>query len=140
MNKFNRLYTEETMNQEFPLSEYPFPQFKRDSYVSLNGAWDYNITNNQNEFLEMNGKNLVPFPIESHASKVEKRIQKDEYINYKKQFNIDENFIKKHTIIHFLGVDQTYYIILNGIKFEKVTPLNFPTKIDISKAIQENNE
>ena len=140
MNKFNRLYTEETMNQEFPLSEYPFPQFKRDSYLSLNGAWEYKITKNQNDFLEMDGKILVPFPIESHASKVEKRIQKDEYIIYKKQFNIDENFIKKHTFIHFLGVDQTYYIILNGIKFEKVTTLNFPTKIDISKAIQENNE
>ena len=41
MLKFNKLYTDEydRLDINNPLSEYPNPQFKRDSYYSLNGKW-----------------------------------------------------------------------------------------------------
>ena len=34
----------EFLTSEIPLSEYPRPQFKRDSYFNLNGVWNYAIT------------------------------------------------------------------------------------------------
>ena len=39
MKKHNNLYTSEfeKIDLSKPLSEHPFPQFKRDSYFSLNG-------------------------------------------------------------------------------------------------------
>lgn len=44
-----------------PLAEYPRPQFARDSYINLNGYWDYAIYNRNDEFPGWQGKILVPF-------------------------------------------------------------------------------
>ena len=34
----------ETLNRENPLGEYPRPQFKRNSYINLNGEWRCEFT------------------------------------------------------------------------------------------------
>ena len=41
----NRLFTPwgENLDKDHVLSEYPRPQFVRDSYINLNGYWDYCI-------------------------------------------------------------------------------------------------
>ena len=142
MKKYNDLYTNEyeKLDKNCPLSEYPFPAFKRDSYICLNGIWKHKITKNELDLNNINDDILVPFPIESKASLVQKRLNKGEFIIYKKEFILDKSFIKDFTFLHFLGIDQQYYIILNGQKFDWVTPLNFPTKIDVSKCIKEHNE
>ena len=142
MKKYNDLYTNEyeKLDKNCPLSEYPFPAFKRDSYLCLNGIWKHKITKNELDLNNINDDILVPFPIESKASLVQKRLNKGEFIIYKKEFILDKGFIKDFTFLHFLGIDQQYYIILNGQKFDWVTPLNFPTKIDVSKCIKEHNE
>lgn len=141
MKKYNDLYTTEyeKVNKKCPLSEYPFPQFRRDSYICLNGTWKHKITKHINDLSNINEDILVPFPIESNASGVKKRLNDGEYIIYKKEFTLDEAFIKDYTFLHFLGVDQQYYIILNNYKFDWITPLNLPTKIDVSKHIKTNN-
>lgn len=138
--KYNNLFTEEyDKNNNEPLSQYPNPQFKRESYYSLNGLWkmkiatDYSLDN-------INDEILVPYCVESIASKVNKRLKKNEFIIYKKNFNISSSFIKDKTYIHFLGVDQSYKIILNGKEYEEIIPLNLATKIDISNSIKEENE
>ena len=142
MKKYNDLYTDEyeKMDKNCPLSEYPFPAFKRDSYICLNGVWKHKITKNELDLNNINDDILVPFPIESKASLVQKRLNKGEFIIYKKEFILDKSFIKDFTFLHFLGIDQQYHIILNGQKFDWITPLNFPTKIDVSKCIKEHNE
>ena len=133
MKKYNDLYTleYEKMDKNCPLSEYPFPAFKRDSYLSLNGIWKHKITKNEYDIANINDDILVPFPIESKASLVQKKLNKGEFIIYKKEFSLKKSFIKDYTFLHFLGVDQQYYIIINGKRLEWITPLNFPTKIDI---------
>lgn len=120
MPKFNKLYTNEfeKLDYDNPLSEYPFPQFRRESYFSLNGRWGYQIVKRINELKEAYDEIIVPFPIESNASLVGKRIKKNELIVYKKNFSLPKDFIKKNTFIHFLGVDQSYYIIINGNRLE----------------------
>ena len=34
----------EALDVQHPLPEYPRPQMQRDSFISLNGYWDYAIT------------------------------------------------------------------------------------------------
>ena len=34
----------EALDREHPLPEYPRPQLRRNSYLNLNGIWEYAIT------------------------------------------------------------------------------------------------
>ena len=61
-----------------PLSEYPRPQFKRDSYISLNGEWDYKIQKDKVIPEVYGGKIIVPFSPETKASGVNKTLHPDE--------------------------------------------------------------
>ena len=46
---------------DIPLSEYPRPQFARDSYKTLNGWWDYAVYKSKDGFPGWQGKILVPY-------------------------------------------------------------------------------
>ena len=50
------------MNQ--PLSEYPRPQLKRDSYICLNGYWEYAIRTTESIPDVFDGQILVPYSCE----------------------------------------------------------------------------
>lgn len=123
-----------------PLNEYPRPQFKRESYYSLNGDWDFKVSKNENDLNSFNEKILVPFCVESIASRINKRIDKGDYLIYHKKFTLDKTFIKDKTFINFIGVDQYYYIILNGKKYNQVIPLGLSSQIDITSSIKEEND
>ena len=140
MNKLTTPEYEKLTNEDIVLSEYPRPNFKRDSYICLNGYWDYKITRDLNDLNNFNEKIRVPFPIESPASTVNKTLKEDEYLIYHTKFKVDKNFIKDQTFIHFLGVDQSFKIILNGVEFDEIFPMYLPSKIDITKALKEDNE
>ena len=83
MKKYNDLYTNEyeKVDKNCPLSEYPYPNMKRDSYKSLNGIWNYKITKNPNDLSNISDEILVPFPIESNASLVGKKLKKKQEVN-----------------------------------------------------------
>ena len=51
-----------------PLAEYPRPQFRRDSYLPLNGEWEYAIRKSPDLPKSYDGNILVPYPPESAAS------------------------------------------------------------------------
>lgn len=126
-------------NNSIPLSEYPNPQFVRDSYYSLNGLWDYHINDQKNKKI-YEGQILVPYCLESSASTVKKTLKKNHTLVYHKSFKLDPSFLKEKTLLHFLGVDQEFYIKLNGTTFPAIAPLGLPSAIDISKCVSIHNE
>ena len=96
-----------------PLSEYPRPQLVRDSYISLNGTWEYAIRDS-NEFPhESDGEILVPFSPESIKSGVNRFVNPTDYLFYKKEIVFPTNFIKDILIIHFGAVDQICDVYFN---------------------------
>lgn len=116
------------------LSEYPRPQLKRDSFLSLNGIWQYAIAKPEKTAssakdaskakgaLEAKatvqkicaGKILVPFCPEAPLSGVSHILQPDELLYYKRTFVLPEHFQKDRVLLHFGAVDQVCLLWLNG--------------------------
>ena len=98
------------------LQEYPRPQFERDSYLNLNGEWEYSL-NNGNEKPKYKGKIIVPFPIESPLSGVKgKSLQPGMTLWYKKIVDLAKIKNNGRFLLHFEAVDQFTEVFVNNKK------------------------
>ena len=101
-----------SMNLDKPWTDYPRPLLRRESYLSLNGKWEYAISK-ENEEPTFNGKILVPFCVESSLSGVRQDLNSDEILWYRLSFKLPKDFIKDNVILHFGGVMQIAEVYLN---------------------------
>lgn len=128
------------MNKEKPWQDYPRPQLKRDSYLNLNGAWDYIITENTALPTEYMGKILVPFPLESSLSGVETKLQETDYLFYRTSFHLAPGFKKDMVFLHFGAVDQEAVVYLNKIEVGRHYGGYLPFSFDITRFLHSENE
>lgn len=98
-----------------PLGEYPRPHLKRDSYLSLNGAYAFAVSKEE-DVRDYPEQILVPYAPESPESGINRLIEPDEYLFYKKNVVLPEGFVKEGTrlLLHFGGVDQICDIWIDG--------------------------
>ncbi|MBO4380977.1 MAG: glycoside hydrolase family 2, partial [Clostridia bacterium] len=125
---------------EIPLSEYPRPQFARDSYITLNGKWDYAILRKSETFTgRYQGKILVPFSPECLLSGLPEGtfVSPKDALYYHRTFDVPAAFLKAHTVIHFDAVDFECHITLNGIAVGEHRGGYMPFEIDVTDAIKE---
>lgn len=120
---------------EVPFSEYPRPQFKRQSYLNLNGKWGFKIINKKGD-KKFDGKILVPFPPESRISGVFRDIGKTDFLVYTRNFFLDEDFIREKTVIHFGACDQFTKVYINDELVGKNTGI-LPFSFDISAFVKQ---
>ena len=97
-----------------PLSEYPRPQLKRDSYICLNGYWEYAIRTIESIPDVFDGQILVPYSPEVEKSGVNKVVGPSDYLFYRLNYEIPQDFIKDKVILHFGAVDQIAELFING--------------------------
>ncbi|MCM1306029.1 MAG: beta-galactosidase [Bacteroides sp.] len=122
-----------------PLSEYPRPQFARDSYMTLNGKWDYAILRKSENFTgAYQGKILVPFSPESLLSGCPEGtlVTPNDALYYHRTFDVPHEFLKAHTILHFDAVDFECEITLNGRVVGEHRGGYMPFSIDVSDYIR----
>ncbi len=102
------------VDKKMPLNEYPRPQFQRDFWVSLNGEFDYAVTDDKVTFPDRyQGKILVPFAIECALSGVERPFTSQDRLWYKKFFTLSDEFKGKHVILNFGAVDWQCRVFVN---------------------------
>ena len=135
---FDRLITEFGKNIDVacPLPEYPRPQMVRDSYINLNGEWDYAITPMKVDNPQYSGKILVPFSPEAVLSGVEHILQPDEFFYYKRYFTLPEGFNRGRVLLNFGAVDYECEVILNDISLMKHRGGYYPFTVDITGALR----
>ncbi len=119
-----------------PLAEYPRPQFKRDSYFSLNGEWQYAIRKEKNVD-GYDGNILVPYAPECQLSGVRRQLQKDEYLLYKKVFVLPDNFVHGRVVLHFGACDQVCEAALNGKAIGGHEGGYLPFSFDVTEALKD---
>ena len=118
---------------QFSWQDYPRPQLKRDSYISLCGVWQlavkkYKVKVKQYsrfagiareyhtddfEQTELGGI-MVPYPPESRISGIERPLGENETYLYTRQFTLTEEFINDKVLIHFGAVDTNTVVMVNG--------------------------
>ena len=125
------------MNQ-IPLSEYPRPQFKRDSYICLNGLWEYAIRKEEAIPETFDEQILVPYSPEVEKSGVNKVVMPDDYLFYRLNYEIPKDFIKDKVILHFGAVDQIAEVFINGQFVIKHLGGFLPFSVDIKPFLKDN--
>ncbi|HEX7339650.1 MAG TPA: hypothetical protein VF271_06910 [Rhodanobacteraceae bacterium] len=105
------------------LPEYPRPQLARPSlkhprWMNLNGLWQYEPTNGWSRppfGQKLSGRVLVPFPIESVLSGVQKH---SDFMFYRKLVTIPDSFTVhgQHVLLNFGAVDNDATVYVNGIE------------------------
>ena len=122
------------MNPECPWDEYPRPRLVRDSYMSLNGRWDFAVSG-EDIPESFNEKILVPFPPESALSGIGREIKRGERLYYRRTFNLPKGFMKDRLILHFGAVDQIAEIFINGVKVVQHEGGYLPFSADITDVL-----
>ena len=86
--------------------EYPRPQMTRPDWLNLNGLWDFWITDKTKDVKrKLEGKILVPFPIESALSGVKHPLGNEELLWYQRSFSFPDTWRDKRVLLHFGAVD-----------------------------------
>ncbi len=158
-----KLYTsfgEELLNQlnwqedVVPLAGYPRPQMVRDSYLCLNGWWDYAIARGEEAFAEKTcssapesgvdpalawGRILVPFSPEAPLSTVDQVIYPEDRLYYRRSFRLPDSFNVGHALLHFDAVDYRCCITLNGHFVGEHKGGFFAFSFDVTPYILEDN-
>ena len=127
------------MNEnKIPLSEYPRPQFKRDSYICLNGYWEYAIRKEDKIPSKFDGQILVPYSPEVEKSGVNKTVLPDDYLFYRLNIELPKEFIKDKVILHFGAVDQIAEVFVNDQFVMKHIGGFLPFEMDIKPYLEGN--
>ena len=91
-----------------PWTVYPRPQMRRDSYINLNGSWDFSVD------YEKMGQIRVPFCPECKLSGIGRHFDEGSLLCYNRSFTLPEGFNKGRVLLHIGAADQRADVFLNN--------------------------
>ncbi len=154
LRRLDTPWTEKVLESVCPKSEYPRPQFERDSYVSLNGIWGFCVTKSAAlpRKKDISGRIRVPFSPESALSIVDETSQNketflphvlkpDEYLWYYRKVEVDNRPSKNARLwLHFGAVDQICDVYINSHAAAHHEGGYLPFTIDVTSFLKKESE
>ncbi|MBP3685037.1 MAG: glycoside hydrolase family 2 [Oscillospiraceae bacterium] len=133
----HELYTKQGENLTGePWNVYPRPQMRRDSWMNLNGEWDFAVGEPV-----FDGKTiLVPFCPESQLSGIHTHFPEGAALWYRRKLILPEGFNRGRVLLHIGAADQIADIYINGKHMTRHEGGYEAFSVDITDALQEENE
>lgn len=127
----------ESLGTENILPEYPRPQMRRDSYLSLNGPWEYAITVNPRCPNKFDGTILVPFSPESALSGVLKLVEPSDFLWYRRKLLLPKGFDRGRVLLQFGAVDCLCQVYVDGVLAGSHTGGFLPFAVELTGRLKE---
>ncbi|MBP1963625.1 glycoside hydrolase family 2 protein [Paenibacillus aceris] len=127
-----------------PRAEYPRPQFVRDSWMNLNGDWEFEFDDERigsKEKWHLGNKALsktiqVPFAFQSKLSGIGSNEFHD-VVWYRRELVIPDAFANKRILLHFGAVDYDASVWVNGNLVAVHEGGHTPFHADITDALED---
>ena len=137
----NDLYTVQGENlDENAWNVYPRPQMRRDSYVNLNGLWDFAVSKEEKLPKAYDMQIRVPFCPESALSGLKMEVEPGSYLFYRRKLELPEGWKKGKVLLHVGAADQVARIYVNRIPMEDHEGGYTSFTVDITAQLKEENE
>lgn len=121
-----------------PWQVYPRPQMRRDSYINLNGEWDFAVSSGKPETFDM--RITVPFCPESRLSGIGRHFEEGAPLWYRHRFLLPEGFRRERVLLHIGAADQIAEVFVNGQHLCRHEGGYASFSVDITEALAEENE
>ena len=121
-----------------PWQVYPRPQMRRDSYINLNGEWDFAVSSEKPATFDMGI--TVPFCPESRLSGIGRHFEEGAPLWYRRKFVLPEGFRRERVLLHIGAADQTAEVFVNGQHLCRHEGGYASFSVDITEALAEENE
>ena len=108
----------EKVTPENALREYPRPQLERaTSWTCLNGLWDWQVTGRDAAATNRWEQGiLVPFAIETSLSRVQRLLEPNEVLWYRRSFEAETLKPNERLLLNFECVDWRTQVWINGVE------------------------
>ncbi|MFF8104002.1 LamG-like jellyroll fold domain-containing protein [Streptomyces sp. NPDC016640] len=132
----------DTLDENSPLPEYPRPQQVRAQWKNLNGPWQFSGAKAGEEPVfgkDLNEKIIVPFPVESQLSGLERH---EDHMFYRKLVDVPKSWKvgrsgkDKRLKLNFGAVDYQARVWVNGTKVAEHTGGYNAFSADITDALE----
>ena len=126
-------------HDRIPWDAYPRPTLRRDSYLCLNGWWDFAVTKVPNPPAIYDKTIRVPYCPESLLSGVHEVPLQDSFLYYRRTFTLPDGFRKDRVILHIGAADQLAWVYVNGHLVGEHSGGYDPISLDITDYLEAEN-
>lgn len=137
----NQLYTPEgEAPGAVPWSAYPRPQLRRDSFLNLNGDWQFQIRSEPYLPKTYSHTIRVPFPPESRLSGLQMQPPPGSYLFYARKLRLPDGFQQGRILLHIGAADQIADVYVNQLHVGTHIGGYEAMTFDITDALQPDND
>jgi hypothetical protein len=127
----------QSINTNNILPEYPRPQLVRQRWQNLNGLWQYAITSKDaSRPPRYDGNILVPYPVESALSGVQRPLLPDQLLWYRRTFIVTPERENRRLLLHFGAIDYKATVYLNDVEVGSHTGGYESFTLDVTRAVK----